>query len=250
MHPSISRRDAMKLLGGSALLAAAEFPGGCAPAAETAAAAGLALPGAVKDGKYALPDLPYAYDALAPQYDARTLKIHHTKHHAGYVRGLNASLARLASARKAGDYASVKALSRALAFAGSGHVLHCLFWHSMTPKGAAPPAALADAMAAAFGSVDAGQAHFAAATRAVEGSGWGVLAYEPLADRLIVLQAEKHQNLTLWGAVPLLVADVWEHAYYLQYANDRGAWVDAFMQVANWPLAARRLAAARKALRA
>ncbi len=249
MQAKISRRDALRLAGAGALLAAAN--GGPAPAAGEVGGApgGLALPGAWKDGQYVLPDLPYAYDALEPQYDARTLKVHHTRHHAGYVRGLNATLAALAAARRSGEYGAVKSLSHQLAFHGSGHVLHCLFWHSMTPKGAAVPADLARAMNSSFGSVQAGKAHFAAATGKVEGSGWGVLAYEPLADRLIVLQAEKHQDLTIWGVVPLLVADVWEHAYYLQYQNRRGEWVEAFLKLANWELAAARLSAARKALR-
>ena len=203
------------------------------------------LPGAFADGKYALPDLPYAYDALEPAYDARTVEIHHDKHHAGYVRGLNAALAKLAEARQAGEFGEIKALSRALAFHGSGHVLHSLFWHSMTPGGAKCPDDLAKAMTKSFGSVDAGLAQFAAATKAVEASGWGVLAWEPVADTLLILQAEKHQDLAVWGAVPLLVCDVWEHAYYLKYQNDRGAWIKAFMSIANWPFAARRLAAAR-----
>ena len=103
-------------------------------------------------------------------------------------------------------------------------------------------------MRAGFGSVQAGQAHFAATTEAVEGSGWGILAYEPIADRLLTLQAEKHQNLTVWGVVPLLVCDVWEHAYYLQYRNLRAEFVGAFMKLANWDFAAARLAAARKAM--
>jgi Fe-Mn family superoxide dismutase len=189
--------------------------------------------------------LPYAYDALEPHYDARTLEIHHTRHHAGYVRGLNDTLDKLEAARADGDYGAVKALSRALAFHGSGHVLHTLFWRSMRPGGAPAEDALAEAMTASFGSVQAGSAHFAAATKAVEASGWGVLAHEPIADRLIVLQAEKHQNLTVWGVTPILVCDVWEHAYYLQYNSRRADWVDAFMKLADWRAAGRRLAAAR-----
>jgi Fe-Mn family superoxide dismutase len=96
-------------------------------------------------------------------------------------------------------------------------------------------------MEESFGSVEGGKGQFTAATKAVEGSGWGVLAYEPAAGRLLILQAEKHQNLTMWGVVPLLVCDVWEHAYYLQYANDRGAWVSNFMKLANWNFAEERL---------
>ena len=203
------------------------------------------LPGTFADGKYTLPKLPYAYDALEPAYDARTVEIHHDKHHAGYVKGLNAALGKLADARQAGEFGQIKDLSRALAFHGSGHVLHSLFWHSMTPGGAKCPDNLAKAMAESFGSVQAGLDQFAAATKAVEASGWGVLAWEPLSDTLVVLQAEKHQDLAVWGVAPLLVCDVWEHAYYLKYQNNRGAWIKAFMSIANWPFAAQRLAAVR-----
>jgi len=199
-----------------------------------------------QNGQFVLPSLPYDHKALEPLYDARTLEIHHTKHHAGYVKGLNTTLDKLAAARKSGDYGAVTALSRDLAFHGSGHVLHCLFWNSMTPGGSKTPEMLAVAMKDSFGSVEAGQAQFAAATKAVEGSGWGVLAYGPVSDKLFILQCEKHQNLAVWGVVPLLVCDVWEHAYYLLYQNRRPDWVDAFMKLANWEFAAQRLAEARE----
>ncbi len=194
---------------------------------------------------YTLPALPYGYDALAPLYEEKTLRIHHDKHHAGYVRGLNSTLAKLRNARQVNDYSAIKALSRDLAFHGSGHILHTLFWHSMSPAKPNVPDTLAEHLAQSFGSIAAAKDQFAAATKAVEASGWGLLVYEPLADKLLILQAEKHQNLTMWGVVPLLVCDVWEHAYYLQYANDRGTWVDNFMKMANWPFAAARLEQAR-----
>jgi Fe-Mn family superoxide dismutase len=114
----------------------------------------------------------------------------------------------------------------------------------MVPGGSGPSDELAGALRDGFGSVEAFQAHFAAATKAVEGSGWGVVAYEPLGRKIVVLQAEKHQNLAIWGVVPLLVCDVWEHAYYLDYENRRGDFVDGFMAVANWAFAGRRLGAA------
>ncbi len=106
---------------------------------------------------------------------------------------------KLAAVRTTGDFADVKALSRDLAFNASGHVLHCLFWHSMTPGGSQPDGALAKALDDSFGSVEAFTRYFAAATKAVEASGWGVLVYEPVAGKLVVLQCEKHQNLTVWG---------------------------------------------------
>ncbi len=203
--------------------------------------------GAFENSQYTLPALSYGYDALEPMYDQQTLKLHHDKHHAAYVKGLNDALAKLKNAREAKDFAAVKAASIDLAFNGSGHILHTLFWHSMKPggNGGQMPAELKGALDESFGSADNAQAHFAAATKAVEGSGWGVLAFEPVAQKVVVLQCEKHQNLTIWGVIPLLVCDVWEHAYYLKYQNNRAEWVDNFMKLANWDFAAERLAAAK-----
>jgi len=240
MNKQLTRRDAMKLFGATTALAATGRILGSehdtpAPSPTPTLAEGFC------GGRYVLPDLPYAEDALSPQYSAELLRLHHDKHHAGYVRGLNTTLDKLAQARADKDFSAIKALSGALAFHGSGHVLHTLFWHSMTPHGAEMPDDLASALSESFGSVGAAKAQFMAATKAVEASGWGVLAYEPVAGQLVILQAEKHQNLTIWGAVPLLVCDVWEHAYYLQYQNRRGEWVERFIELANWPFAAERL---------
>jgi Fe-Mn family superoxide dismutase len=206
-----------------------------------------AMAAAYQGDTYVLPPLPYEYNALEPLIDEKTMRIHHDKHHAGYVKGLNTALEKLQAARKSNDYGTIKAVSRDLAFNGSGHMLHTLFWNSMSPAKPEVPALLTDAFNRSFGSVDAAKAQFAAATKDVEGSGWGVLAYEPVSDKLLILQSEKHQNLTVWGVTPLLVCDVWEHAYYLKYANERTAWVDNFMKMANWPFAAERLDQARKA---
>lgn len=199
---------------------------------------------AYQNDKYKLPALPYDYDALEPLYDEQTLRIHHDKHHAGYVKGLNKTLSRLKDARQGNDYSNIQSLSTDLAFNGSGHILHTLFWHSMKPPGqnSAMPAALKTAFEKSFGSVEQGQAQFAAATKAVEASGWGVLVYEPVSQKLLILQCGKHQNLTIWGVEPILVCDVWEHAYYLKYQNNRGQWVNNFMKLANWEFAAARLA--------
>ena len=203
--------------------------------------------GTYEKGEYRLPPLPYDYNALEPLYDEKTLRLHHDKHHAGYVNGFNEALQKLQAARKANDYSTIRNLSLLLAFHGSGHVLHTLFWHSMSPDKPPVPDSLGEALTDSFGSVSNAQSQFAAATKAVEASGWGVLVYEPVADKLLVLQCEKHQDLTIWNTVPLLVCDVWEHAYYLQYQNNRAAWVDNFMKLANWLLAAARLEQARGA---
>jgi Fe-Mn family superoxide dismutase len=248
MRSEQSRRDVLKA--GSLGMLSAGVAGNMVLGlgTSTGATAADALSVGYADGTYTLPPLPYGYDALEPLYEERTLRIHHDKHHAGYVKGLNSTLEKLEAARKSGDYSSIKSLSRNLAFNGSGHVLHTLFWNSMSPDKPEMPQSLSQAISKSFGSVEAAKKQFAAATKAVEASGWGLLVHEPMADKLMFLQAEKHQDLTIWGVTPLLVCDVWEHAYYLQYANDRGTWVDNFFKMANWPFAAQRLDEARKAM--
>ena len=187
--------------------------------------------------EYKLPDLPYAYNALEPYIDEATMKLHHDKHHAAYVAGLNTALKKLEDARAKGDFASVQALSKAVAFHGSGHTMHALFWEIMCPAAAskAPTSgALHDALARDFGSLDAFKKQFSEAAKTVEGSGWAVLAYEPIGKRLLVLQAENHQKLTVQGSVPLLVLDVWEHAYYILYKSDRAKYIENWWNVVNW----------------
>lgn len=195
-----------------------------------------------------LPPLPYGYNALEPHYDETTLRLHHDKHHAAYVKGLNAGEERLAAMLQSGDFAAVQSVCSALAFHGSGHILHSIFWTNMKPGGGGQPQGeLGEAIAKQFGSAEGFTKLFLAATNAVEGSGWGVLAYRPMDDALVALQAEKHQNLTQWGVVPLLVLDVWEHAYYLSYQNERPRWTAAFMEhLVNWDNVAERYGAARR----
>jgi len=195
-----------------------------------------------------LPPLPYGYDALEPYIDEQTMRLHHDIHHAGYVSGLNNAEAKLAEARAIGDYGLVKHWSREAAFHGSGHLLHAIFWPNMIAASEAKPApegALAEAIDRGFGSFEAFKAQFVAASTAVEGSGWGILAYRPADGTLVILTAEKHQNLTQWGVVPLLVLDVWEHAYYLKYQNRRGEYVKNFFNIVNWDDVAARFEKAR-----
>ncbi len=242
MTRGLTRRDVLQQLGlgGVALALAAS---GCRRTAvpdsegegdETMASAA---------GTFQLPPLPY--DSLAPVIDDRTLMLHHDKHHVGYVKGANAALDALAQARDAGDFGLVKHWERQLAFAGSGAALHELYWTSMWPGGRGEASgALQEAIGTSFGSAQKMLAQFAAATKAVEASGWGILAWEPSSRNLVVLQAERHQDLTIWGCVPLLVCDVWEHAYYLQYQNKRAEYVDAWTGLIDWESASARFAAA------
>jgi len=195
--------------------------------------------------EYSLPPLPYAADALEPHIDKETMQLHHGKHHAAYVKGLNDAITGLAAARgsdKPEDLARVRGLTDALAFNGSGHVLHVIFWNNMKKGGGGEPGgALARQISRDFGNFAAFMSHFNEAATKVQGSGWGILAWEPLAERLIVLAPEKHQNMTMFGCVPLLALDVWEHAYYLRYQNRRADYVQAFGKVINWDDVAQRL---------
>ncbi len=186
--------------------------------------------------KYSLPDLPYKYDALEPYISQEIMKLHHDKHHLAYVNGANAALDKLDAARKNGwTGVDIKGVERDLSFNLAGHVLHSIFWPNMKQNGGGKPGGrLADKINEDFGSFDAFKAQLAAAAKAVEGSGWGLLVYDPVSDQLLTLMAEKHNLLSGQTTVPLLVCDVWEHAYYLQYKNDRGAYVDAFWNVINW----------------
>jgi len=201
-----------------------------------------APPGAMDSSEYELPPLPYDKSALDGFLSAELLELHHDQHHRKYVDGLNQALVRLAEARRNDDFEPIRALSRAVAFNGSGHVLHTLYWHSMSPQGGGDPAGdLKKALEASFGSVDGFRRHFAAATKKVEGGGWGCLVYEPFGRRLLINAFESHQNMAFHGTTPLLVCDVWEHAYYLDYRNRRTEYVDRFLDVVHWDLAARRL---------
>jgi len=195
-----------------------------------------------------LPPLPYDYNALEPYLSEETLKLHHDKHHAAYVTGLNAAEDKVQAALKSGDFATANSLANDLAFHGSGHLLHSMFWKNMKPGGGgAPSGDLAAMIEKQFGSYDAFKGLFLATANAVQGSGWGILAYNWKCDSLVILGAEKHENRTQWGVKPLLVLDVWEHAYYLQYQNRRPDWTKAFMEnLVNWDSVANKLAKVKK----
>ena len=192
--------------------------------------------------RYSLPDLPYDYSALEPHYSGKVLELHHGKHHAAYVSGANATLDKLAEARESKDFAALNQLQKSLAFHVSGHVLHSLFWKNMTPRGGGrPDRDLADAIAESFGSFDGLKSQLTEAALNVQGSGWGAIAWEPLGQRLVVEQIYDHQGNIGNGTVPLLVLDMWEHAYYLQYRNVKADWVNAFWEVVNWEDVAQRI---------
>ncbi len=193
---------------------------------------------------YTLPDLAYDPGALEPHLSGQIVELHHGKHHAAYVAGANTALDKLAEARDKGDFSALVGLEKSLAFNLGGHVLHSMYWANLSPDGGGQPdGELSAAINDNFGSFDAFKVHFSQATTLAQGSGWGILSYEPLGRRLIVEQLEVHHQNTTLGAVPLLAVDAWEHAYYLQYSNRRADYVEAIWNVINWSDVAARLAA-------
>jgi Fe-Mn family superoxide dismutase len=184
---------------------------------------------------YELPELEYDYAALEPHYSARTLELHHDKHHAAYVKGVNGALEKLGAARAGGDLGAIVGLEKTLAFNLSGHVLHSLFWLNLSPDGGGEPEGdLGSAITEFFGSFDAFRTQLSEAAITVQGSGWGALSWEPLGQRLYIEQIYDHQGNTGQSGVPLLVVDAWEHAYYRQYQNRRADYVEAIWNIVNW----------------
>ncbi len=195
---------------------------------------------------YVLPDLPYDPGALEPHYSGEIIELHHGKHHAAYVAGANTTLDKLAEAREKEEYGAILGLEKTLAFNISGHVLHSIFRRNLSPDGGdKPDGALGSAIDEHFGSFDAFRAQMTQASTTVQGSGWGVLAWEPLGKRLVVEQVYDHQGNIGNGSVPLLVFDVWEHAFYLQYKNVKADFIGALWNIVNWSDVAERFTAAR-----
>lgn len=189
----------------------------------------------VPPGGHSLPDLPYSYQALEPYISEEIMKLHHDKHHRSYVDGLNRAELNLKKARETNDFSLIKHWSRELAFHGSGHYLHTIFWRNMSPNGGGTPNGLIKGeIDNYFGSYDAFKKQFSEAAKQVEGVGWAILVWSPRARHLEVLQSERHMLLTQWDTIPLLVLDVWEHAYYLQYKNNRADYVDNWWNIVNW----------------
>ena len=197
---------------------------------------------------YVLPDLPYDYSALEPHISGQIMELHHDKHHQTYVTGANQALEQLAEAREADKFTTVNLLEKNLAFNLAGHVNHTVFWPNMSPDGGdKPDGELAAAIDEAFGSFDAFRAHFTAAALGIQGSGWAILSWDSLGQRLIIEQLYDHQGNLTAGSVPLLMLDMWEHAFYLQYRNVKADYVTAWWNVANWADVTRRFNSARTA---
>ena len=195
---------------------------------------------------YALPDLPYAYNALEPFISEVQLKIHHDKHHAAYVNGANGILERLDKARAASTDVDMKATLKELSFQVGGHALHSLFWNNLAPAAKTtkePAGTLAAALKNEFGSFERFKKDFSAAATSTEGSGWAALALCGQTQRPVLMQIEKHNVNVVPSWKILMVLDVWEHAYYLDYKNDRGKFVEAFWNIVNWDVVNKRFEA-------
>ena len=195
---------------------------------------------------YILPDLPYDYAALEPHISGRIMALHHDKHHAAYVTGANTALAKLTEARASGNLDAVNLHEKNLAFNLGGHVNHSVFWTNLSPDGGDKPVGeVAAAIDEFFGSFEAFQQHFTAAAVGVQGSGWSILAWDSIGARLVVVQLYDQQSNIALGLVPVLMLDVWEHAYYLDYLNVRADYIKAWWNIVNWADVAARFARAR-----
>ncbi|MCI1676223.1 MAG: superoxide dismutase [Ancrocorticia sp.] len=192
---------------------------------------------------YTLPDLPYDYAALEPHISGKIMELHHDKHHAAYVAGANAALEHLEEARESGDLSKVNQYSKDLAFNLGGHTNHSVFWKNLSPNGGGrPEGELAAAIDDAFGSFEKFQKHFTAAATGIQGSGWAVLAYDSISERLVIFQLFDQQSNVPVGLTPIFMLDMWEHAFYLDYLNVKGDYVKAVWNIVNWEDVAARLA--------
>jgi Fe-Mn family superoxide dismutase len=193
---------------------------------------------------YVLPKLPYNYKDLEPYVSEEQLRIHYEKHHQGYVNGANAILERLDNARKDDDDLDVKSTLKALSFNLGGHILHSLFWPNLAPNGKGgrePSGVLGNTIAKEFGNFERFKKEFSQAAASVEGSGWAALSFCKQTNRPMIMQIEKH-NTNIYPTFRILILlDVWEHAYYLDYKNARAKFVDAFWKIVNWKEANKRL---------
>lgn len=199
---------------------------------------------------YVLPKLSYGYKDLEPYMSELQLTIHHQKHHQAYVNGANAILERLDKARKDGIDIDIKATLKELSWNIGGHLLHSLFWGNLAPAGKGgggkPSEALGDTIEKEFGSFERFKKEFTQAAVSVEGSGWAALTLCRQTRRPIIMQVEKHNTNVYPAFRILMVLDVFEHAYYIDYKNERAKFVDAFWNIVNWGEVSKRLEEASK----
>ncbi|MBP1969650.1 Fe-Mn family superoxide dismutase [Virgibacillus natechei] len=202
-----------------------------------------AQPNYIPYGKHELPPLPYQYDALEPYISEEIMRLHHNEHHQSYVDGLNKAEKELYT----NDTDEIKHWLREQAFHGSGHNLHTIFWYNMTPDSSKKPSGkIRNRIEEDFGSWNKFKEKFSDVAASVEGVGWAVLLWNPRSGRLAVQSFEKHQSFQLADSIPLLVLDMWEHAYYLQYKTDKEEYIKNWWNVVNWDNVNDRYVEARK----
>lgn len=187
---------------------------------------------------YVLPDLPYDVSALEPIISAEIMKLHYSKHHAGYVTNLNAALEKYVEAEKKQDLSTMIELQQAIKFNGGGHLNHSIFWTNLAPIGKGggekPKAELLKAIQSQFGSLEHLIELLSTITIGIQGSGWGWLGYDRVEKKIIITTCANQDPLCVKKYVPLLGIDVWEHAYYLDYKNVRADYVKNIFKIVNW----------------
>jgi superoxide dismutase, Fe-Mn family len=192
------------------------------------------------NGNFIQLPLPYANNFLEPSMDEETLNLHYTFHHGGAIKGANKDLQMIKKAMDENNFETVDFWTKKLSYHFSSHILHSIFWTNLTNKKMEPKGELLKRIEKDFGSFDKLKGYISSTSKSVDGSGWGILGYQPYSNKLTVMQCENHEKLTQWGVVPLLVIDVWEHAYYLKYKNKRADFVDALFNIINWDNVAQR----------
>jgi Fe-Mn family superoxide dismutase len=197
-------------------------------------------------GDFALQPLPYKFEFLEPYMDAETVNLHYTFHHGGAVKGANKDSQMIKRAVDEANFETVDFWTKKLSYHFSSHLLHTIFWTNLNNKKTDPKNELLTQIEKDFGSFDKLKAYLAAIAKNIDGNGWGILVYQPHGNRLSVVQCENHEKLIQWDAMPLLVIDVWEHAYYLKYKNKRADFVEALFNIINWDNVAERFNAAKK----
>lgn len=198
------------------------------------------------NGNYIQQALPYNETFLEPHMDAETMHLHYTFHHGGAVKAANKDLSMIKKAIDENNFETVDYWTKKLSHHFSSHILHSIFWTNLTNNQSAPKGDLLKRIERDFGSFEKLKSYIAVTSKNVDGNGWGILGYQPYSEKLTILQCENHEKLTQWGVVPLLVIDVWEHAYYLKYKNKRTDFVDSMLQIINWDNVADRLETAIK----
>ena len=195
---------------------------------------------------YEVPPLPYDFGALEPHISGQIMELHHDKHHATYVKGVNTALEKMEEARASNSFDTIGGLEKNLAFNLGGHINHSVFWPNMSPNGGdKPDGDLGAAIDEYFGSFDGFRAHFEANANAIQGSGWSMLVWDTLGQRLNIVQLYDQQSNLPLAQIPIVLLDMWEHAFYLDYKNVKADYVKAWWNVTNWADAQARFAAAK-----